>query len=72
MMVELKFPMEFQGTVTGDISKFVFFAFFSLFALSNGPRLLGFIDLKVCFKGYGSNENSGRLILFMTCTGEKA
>jgi len=28
MMVELKAPTEFQGTVTGDINKYVFLIYF--------------------------------------------
>lgn len=30
MLVELKAPIEFQGTVTGDINKYVFLVYFFL------------------------------------------
>lgn len=45
MLVELKAPTEFQGTVTGDINKFVFCYFFSFvigscFLVLGGPLTL--------------------------------
>lgn len=33
MLVELKFPTEFQGTVTGDINKSAFLAFIAFESL---------------------------------------